>query len=79
MGAPVSSTQSSVSSTRRHHCFARETVPRSQSAAESQFKVGEMYQVIGKDKKAFEAFQKLLTDYKGSPRFAEATCHRIRG
>lgn len=46
--------------------------PRSQSAAESQFKVGEMYQVIGKDKKAFEAFQKLLTDYKGSPRFVEA-------
>ena len=46
--------------------------PRSQSAAESQFKVGEMYQVIGKDKKSFEAFQKLLTDYKSSPRFAEA-------
>ncbi|MCB1076613.1 MAG: tetratricopeptide repeat protein [Verrucomicrobiae bacterium] len=46
--------------------------PRSTAAAESQFKVGEILQVDGKDKKAFEAFQKLLTDYKSSPRFAEA-------
>lgn len=46
--------------------------PRSEAAAESQFKLGELLQVDGKDKKAFEAFQKFLTDYKGSPRFAEA-------
>jgi len=46
--------------------------PRSTAAAESQFKVGEILQVDGKNKKAFEAFQKLLTDYKNSPRFAEA-------
>lgn len=46
--------------------------PRSTAAAESQFKVGEILQVDGKEKRAFEAFQKLLTDYKNSPRFAEA-------
>ncbi|MCB1062333.1 MAG: tetratricopeptide repeat protein [Verrucomicrobiae bacterium] len=46
--------------------------PRSDAAAEAQFKVGEILQVDGKDKKAFEAFEKFLTDYKGSPRFAEA-------
>ncbi len=46
--------------------------PRSDAASESQFKVGELLQVDGKEKKAFEAFQKFLTDYKGSPRFAEA-------
>lgn len=46
--------------------------PRSEAAAESQFKIGELLQVDGKSKKAFEAFQKFLTDYKGSPRFAEA-------
>lgn len=46
--------------------------PRSEAAAESQFKVGELLQVDGKEKKAFEAFQKFLTDYKGSPRYAEA-------
>ncbi len=46
--------------------------PRSEAAGESQFKVGEILQVDGKNKKAFEAFQKFLTDYKGNPRFAEA-------
>lgn len=49
--------------------------PRSQSAAESQFKIGELFQMDNsarKQRKAFEAYQKLLTDYKGSPRFADA-------
>ncbi|MCB1230456.1 MAG: tetratricopeptide repeat protein [Verrucomicrobiae bacterium] len=46
--------------------------PRSTAAAESQFKIAELKQVDGKEKKAFEEFQKFLTDYKGSPRFAEA-------
>lgn len=46
--------------------------PRSTAAAESQFKVGEILQVDGKNKRAFEAFQKFLTDYKNSPRYAEA-------
>jgi outer membrane protein assembly factor BamD (BamD/ComL family) len=46
--------------------------PRSSAAAESQFKVGEFLQIDGKDKRAFEEFQKFLTDYKGSPRYGEA-------
>ncbi|MBL9153537.1 MAG: tetratricopeptide repeat protein [Verrucomicrobiales bacterium] len=46
--------------------------PRTTAAAESQFKVGEILQVDGKNKKAFEAFQKLLTEYKNTPRYTEA-------
>lgn len=46
--------------------------PRSSAAAECQFKVGEFLQIDGKDKRAFEEFQKFLTEYKGSPRYGEA-------
>ena len=46
--------------------------PRTQSASDSQFKVAEIYQADGKQKRAFEAYQKFLTDYKGSSRFEEA-------
>jgi len=34
--------------------------------------VGEIYQAEGKSKKAFEAYQDFLTDYKSSPNFSEA-------
>ena len=46
--------------------------PRTASAGEAQFKVGELHAQEGKPKKAFEEYQDFLTEYRDSPRFAEA-------
>ena len=46
--------------------------PRTASAGEAQFKVGELREKEGKPKKAFEEYQEFLTEYRESPRFAEA-------
>ena len=46
--------------------------PRTQSAAEAQYKMGEMRQAEGNDKKAFEEYQELITVYKNSKRFTDA-------
>ena len=46
--------------------------PRTASAGEAQFKVGEMRATEGKPKKAFEEYQVFLTEFRESPRFSEA-------
>ena len=46
--------------------------PRTNAASEAQFKAAELYQTEGKMKKAFEAYQEFLTNYKGSSRFSVA-------
>ena len=42
------------------------------AAAESQFKIGEYYMKLGKDKKAFEAFQDFVVKHKSSDSFMKA-------
>jgi outer membrane protein assembly factor BamD len=46
--------------------------PRTASAGEAQFKIGELREQEGKSKKAFAEYQDFLTEYRDSPRFAEA-------
>ncbi|MEM8953961.1 MAG: tetratricopeptide repeat protein [Verrucomicrobiota bacterium] len=46
--------------------------PATNAAAQSQFKIGEVLEREGKEKKAFDAYQLFIEDYKGSSLFTEA-------
>lgn len=46
--------------------------PRTESAGEAQFKIGELREADGNLKKAFQAFQTFLTEHPKNPRFGEA-------
>ncbi|NNE91749.1 MAG: tetratricopeptide repeat protein [Verrucomicrobiales bacterium] len=46
--------------------------PRTRSAAEAQYKMGEMKEADGERKKAFDEYNKLITLYKNSSRYSDA-------
>ena len=48
------------------------------AAAESQFKIGEYYMKLGKDKKAFEAFQDFVVKHKSSDSFMKAISNQYK-
>ena len=48
------------------------------AAAESQFKIGEYYMKLGKDKKAFEAFQDFVVKHKSSNSFMKAISNQYK-
>ena len=52
--------------------------PFTTSAAESQFKVGEYYMSLGKDKKAFDAFQEFVDKHKASDSYMEAIANQYQ-
>jgi len=52
--------------------------PFTTSAAESQFKVGEYYMSLGKDKKAFDAFQDFVDKHKASDSYMEAIANQYQ-
>jgi TolA-binding protein len=46
--------------------------PATNAAAQSQFKAAEMSQLEGKERKAFDAYQLFIEEYKGSSLFSQA-------
>ena len=50
----------------------RENAPRAPSAAKAQFTIGEVWQNDQKIEQAIQAFQKIVSDYSGSPLAPEA-------
>ncbi len=46
--------------------------PLSSAASTSQFKIGELYKITGKNNKAFDALQQFIENYTGSPFFNKA-------
>ena len=54
-----------------HKAIVRD-YPLSSAASTSQFKIGELYKITGKQNKAFDALQQFIENYTGSPFFKDA-------